>query len=123
MYEDFCKFLENETVKNWCWDRESINKAQGLFAVRRKFDHLIAFSVLLYGLEPTKPLVTKLQKRNQDMYQAFCMIDKVLNGLRDIQSNIDLELKVWFTFAVDKVKSVGVKPNLPRTARCVLHLQ
>ena len=91
--------------------------------MRRKFDHLIAFSVLLCGLEPTKPLVTKLQKRNQDIYQAYCMIDKVLNGLRDIQSNTDLELKVWFTFAVDKVKSVGVKPNLPRTARCGLHLQ
>ena len=30
-----------------------------------------------FSLEPTKPLVTKFQKRNQDIYQAYCMIDKV----------------------------------------------
>ena len=32
------------------------------------------------------------------------MIDKVLSDLRDIQSNIDTESKVWFTFAVDMSK-------------------
>ena len=84
LYEDFYKFLENETIENLCWDSESINKAQRLFAVCCKFDHIVAFSVLFHGLEPTKPLVTKLQKRSQDIYQAYCMIDKVLSDLRDI---------------------------------------
>ena len=77
LHEDFSKYLENETIENWCWDSESISKAQGLFAICRKFDHIIAFSVLFHCLEPTKPLVTKLQKRNQDIYQAYCIIDKV----------------------------------------------
>ena len=116
LYEDFCKYLENETNENWCWGSESINKAQGLFTVCRKFDHIIAFSVLLHGLEPTKPLVTKLPKKNQDIYQAYCMADKVLIDLLVIQLNTDTELKVWFTFAVDMAKSVGVEPSLPRTA-------
>ena len=31
--------------------------------------------LLFHRLEPTKPLVTKLEKRNQDIYQAYCMID------------------------------------------------
>ena len=83
-----------------------------------KFNHIIAFSVLFHSLEPTKPLVTKLKKRNQGIYQAYCMIDKVLSDLQGIQSNIDTEFKVWFTFAVDMAKSVGVEPSLPRTARC-----
>ena len=78
----------------------------------------MAFSVLFHGLEPTKPLVTKLQKRNQDIYQAYCMIDKVLSDLQGIQSNIHTEFKVWFTFAVNMAKSVGVARSLPRTARC-----
>ena len=60
LYKDFYKYLENETIKNWYWDSESINKAQSLFTVCRKFDHIIAFAVLFRGLEPTKPLVTKL---------------------------------------------------------------
>ena len=71
--------------------------------------------MLFHGLEPTKALVTKLQKRNQDIYQTYCMIDKVLSDLRDIHFSFN---KVWFTFAVDTAKSVGVEPSLPRTARC-----
>ena len=46
------------------------------------------------------------------------MIDKVLSKLWDIQSNIDTEFKVWFTFAVDMAKSVVVEPSFPWTARC-----
>ena len=91
LYEVFCTYLENETIKNWYWDSESISKAQGLFAICCKFDHIIAFSVLLHGLEPTKPLVTRLQKRNQDIYQTYCMVDKVLIDVRGIQSNIDTQ--------------------------------
>ena len=53
------KYLENETIENWCWDSESINKAQALLAACRKFDHIIAFTVLFHGLEPTKPPITK----------------------------------------------------------------
>ena len=103
-YEDFYKYLENKTIKNWFWDSESINKAQGLFSFCRKFDHINAFSVLFHSLEPTKPLVTKLEKRNQDIYQAYCVIDKVLSDSRDIQLNTDNEFKVWFSFAVDMAK-------------------
>ena len=117
-YKVFYKYFENETIENCCWDSESINKAQGLLAVCRKFDHIIAFSVLHHGLQPTKPLATKLQKRNQVIYQAYFMINKILSDLRDIQSNIDTEFKVRFTFAVDMAKSFGIEPSLRRTARC-----
>ena len=118
LYEDLYKYLENETNENWYWDSESINKVQDLFAVSRKFDHIIAFSVLFHRLEPIKPIITKLQKRNQDICQAYRMIDKILSDLRDIQSNIIIEFKVRFTFTVDMAKSVGLEPTLPRTGRC-----
>ena len=91
LYEVFYTYLKNETIKNWCWDSESINKTKGLFAVCCKFEHIVAFSVLFHGLEPTKPLVTKLQKRNEDIYQAYCMTDKVLIDLWGIQSNTDTQ--------------------------------
>ena len=41
-----------------------------------------------------------------------------MSDLLGIQSNINTEFKVWFTFAVDMAKSVGVEPSVPRTARC-----
>ena len=75
LYEDFYKYLENETIEKWCWDSESINKVQGLFAVCRKFDHIIAFSVLFHGLEPTKPLVPKLQKK-ESRYLSSLLYDR-----------------------------------------------
>ena len=51
------------------------------------------------------------------------MTDKVLSDSWDIQWNIDSEFKVWFTkvwftFAVDMAKSVGVEPSLPMIGRC-----
>ena len=76
------KYLENETNEDLCWDSE-----------------------LFHGLETTKLLVSKLKKRNQNIYQAYCMINKVLINLRDVQSNIDTEFKVQFNFSVDRAKS------------------
>ena len=46
------------------------------------------------------------------------MIDEVMSDLLGVQSNIDTEFKVWFTFVVDMAKSIRVEPSLPRTARC-----
>ena len=36
-----------------------------------------------------KPLFTKLQKRNQDIYQAYQMTDQVINDLRETKDNMD----------------------------------
>ena len=74
--------------------------------------------MLFHSLEATKPLVTKLQKRNQDIYESYCMIDVVMSDLLGIQSNIDTEFKVWFTFIVDMAKSIRAEPSLTRTGRC-----
>ena len=82
LYEDFYEYLEGEIKEKWSWDKETVSKAQGLFAACRRFDRLVAFSVLFNGLEPLKPLVTKLQKRNRDIYQAYQMIDQVLKDLK-----------------------------------------
>ena len=75
MYSEFYEHLETEINEKWSWDRETQNKAQSLCAACRRFDCLVALAVLFNGLEPLKPLVTKLQKRKQDIYQAYHMID------------------------------------------------
>ena len=60
MYSRFYEHLETEINEKWFWDCETQNKAQGLFATCRRFDRLVACAVLFNGLEPLKPLVTKL---------------------------------------------------------------
>ena len=40
-----------------------------MFAATKLFEHILVFS--LNGLERAKPLVTRLQKHNQDIYIAY----------------------------------------------------
>ena len=111
LYSDFFAHLETEINENWYWDQESQSKAQGLFSSCRRFDCLVAFAVLFNGLEPLKPLVTKLQKRNLDIYHAYHMIDQVISDLKDTKRDIEHEFKGWFKFATDMAASVGVDPE------------
>ena len=44
-----------------------LSPKQSLYAACRRFHRLIAFAPLFNGLEPLKPLLTKILKRNQDI--------------------------------------------------------
>ena len=110
--------LEEKHEEKWSWDKETISKAQGLFAACRRFDRLVALAVLHNGLEPLKPLVAKLQKRNQDIYEGYHMIDQVINDLRETKGNMDEEFHHWYEMACKMAKSVGLMPSEPRLAKC-----
>ena len=86
--------------------------------LHRRFDHLLAFAVLYNGLEPLKPLVTQLQKRNQDIYEADQMIDQVINDFRETKNKMDEEFYHWYGMACEMAKSVCVMPLEPRLAKC-----
>ena len=118
LYQDFYADLETEINEKWYQDQESQSKVEVLFSSCRRFDRPVAFAVLFNGLEPLKPLVTKLQKRNQDIYHAYHMIDQVISDLNDTKRDIENEFKRWFKFAIDMAASVGVDPEKPRTAKC-----
>ena len=65
------------------------------------------------GLEPLKPLATKSQKRNQDIYQAYQMIDEVVNDIRETKDNMDEEFHHCYEMACEMTKSVGIMPSEP----------
>ena len=71
-----------------------------MLAALNSFEHILAFSLFFNGLESLKPLVTKLQKRNQYIYQACQMIRNVISELKDFSDNADIEFEHWFNFAV-----------------------
>ena len=50
------------------------------------------------GLEPLKPLVIKLQKRNSDICKGYQMIDKVITDIRHLRENIDHSFDHWYEF-------------------------
>ena len=66
----------------------------------RSFEHILSFSVVFNALERIKPLVTKLQIRNQDIYTAYHMTDSVLRELKNWKDDIDNEFRHWCDIAV-----------------------
>ena len=88
LYDDFYKHLEENYYENWTWDAEIKIKAQGLFAATKLFEHILAFCLVFNGLEPLKPLVTKMQKCSQDIYKAYQMIDNAISKLKDFRHRI-----------------------------------
>ena len=118
MYEEFYESLENKHNEKWTWDRDTKTTAQGLFTATRSFEHIMSFSVVFNALELIKPLVTKLQKRNQDIYTAYQMIESVLREWKNYRDDIDNEFQHWHDLAVRICKNVDIEPGLPRLAKC-----
>ena len=56
-YRKFYMELEEKRKEKWSRDKETVSKAQGLFATCRRFDRLVAFAVLYNGLEPLNLLL------------------------------------------------------------------
>ena len=116
--EEFYESLENKHNEKWTWDRDTKTTAQGLFTATRSFEHILSFSFVFNALKPIKPLVTKLQKRNQDIYTACQMTDSVVMELKNYRDDIDNESQHWYDLAVRICKDVGLEPDLPRLAKC-----
>ena len=104
LYQKFYMELEEKQKEKWSQVKETVSKAQGLFATCQRFDRLVNFAVLYNELEPLKPLVTKLQKGNQDIYQAYQMIDQVNTNLRETKDNVDEGFHHWYEMACEMAK-------------------
>ena len=117
LYSEFLDHLTQKFNEPWIWDSETKVKAQGLHSSLLRFENMISFSILFNGLEPLKPLVSKLQKRNQDIFDAYHMIDTVIADLEAAKKDIDTRFHDWYTLAVEMGEAVGVKPSTPRLAK------
>ena len=98
-------------------DAERKAKSQDLFVAYRSFENILAFSAVFNSLESLKPLVTKSQKWNQDIYMAYRMIDLVMSYLKRYLENIDEEFKAWYYFAMTMSQSVDVQPTVTWIAK------
>ena len=87
-----------------------------MFVATRSCECMLAFSVVFNCLEPLKPLVTKLQKRNQDIYMGHSVTDLVISDLKRYQENIEEEFKARCNLSTTIVLSVDVQPSVPRLA-------
>ena len=59
----------------------------------------------------------KLQKRNQDIYKAYQMIDNVVSELNGFRDHVEIEFKHLFNFTVKLGEDVNTVPSVPRLTK------
>ena len=78
-YESVYATDDEYTDNDWDWDTETRIKAQGLLRTMQTPVHAVSLTTVMSALEPIKPLTIKLQKRNQDIYQAYKQVDETID--------------------------------------------
>ena len=101
----------------WQWDKETRTKAGGLKTSLCSPMNVTALLVMKNGLFPIKGLSAKLQKRDQDIYEAYKHIDFVISEVNHLRQNIDSVWQGWFEEATDLIDAVGGEVCIPRTTR------
>ena len=81
---------------SFTWDRETKTKAQGLLANLKTFGFIFPFLITKSSLETLKPIAAKLQKKEQDVFQAYSTIDDTIKAAARVRSNIEEECHEWF---------------------------
>ena len=110
-------YLEERLKEKLTWDAEAKEKLQGLFVATRLFECILALSVVFDWLESVKPLATKWQKQNQDIFMAYSVIDIVMSDLKRYWENIDKDFKICYKLPKTRAQLVNVQPSVPRLAK------
>jgi len=60
------------------------------------FQNIVSFIVLKSGLHSLSGLASKLQKRDQDILNAYNKIDDVVADIKEIWDDVEKEFDVWY---------------------------
>ena len=99
---------------SWNWDTETRVKAQGLKATLSSFQYLAVFVITKNVLDEAKSLSAKLQKRDQDIHEAFKMVSNVIERVKSIRTNIDSSFVSWYGEILKLADTIGATESVPR---------
>ena len=99
---------------SWNWDKDTITKAQGLKASSLSFQTVAVFITTKNILEEVKALSSKLQKRDQDIFEAYMMVDEVIGNIRSARKKIDSDCQIWYKEILDLAGKLGIVEAIPR---------
>ena len=74
---------------DWNWDGDTKVRAQGLKASLSSFQTIAAFIITKKVLDEVKSIASKLQRREQDIFESYRMVTSVINNTERTQSDID----------------------------------
>ena len=131
MYELLVTFLDavispheypnlKSSIGSWNWDKDTITKAQGLKASLLSFQTVVVFVATKNILDEVKALASKLQKRDQDIFEAYMMVDEVIGNIKSVRKNIDSDFQVWYKQILDLAEKLGIVEARPRKTSSIL---
>ena len=99
---------------SWDWDRDTIVKAQGMKSALSSFQTIAVFIITKNILDMVKALAIKLQQKDQDVLEAYKMIDEVVEGIRYTRTSINENFHFWYADIKNLADSVGTVEAVPR---------
>ena len=129
MYEFLCECLEavllnpseyhdiyEEVAWTDSWDQETRTKAQGLLTRLTSSYTIIAFTITKNGLENIRPMASKLQKWDSDIYQTYS-IDQTRERMITMGQEMEEEHSVWYKDVTRLATLLGTSISAPGTPR------
>ena len=65
-------------------------------------------------LDAVKSIAAKLQKREQDVYDAYKMVSSVIENISTTRENISTIFSSWYSEILTLAEKVGVIESVPR---------
>lgn len=107
--------------QNWQWDRDSVTRAQGMVSSLQKFQNIVAFITLKNSLDYLKGLAARLQKIDQEVCEAYRMVDQVIKQIETVRKEVDEHYRLWYDEVKELAAVVGSTEEKPRTTKHQRH--
>ena len=78
------------------------------------FQTVVVFIATENILDEVKTLASKLQKRDQDIFEAYMMVDEVIGNIKSFRKNINSDCQVWYKQILDLAEKLGIVEASPR---------
>ena len=121
MYVAYVTFLDamlhphqHPDLGTWDWDKDTLAKAQGMMAALTTFHNIAVFIITKNTLDIVQVLSVKLQKRDQDVLEAYAIVDEVMKTLESTRKTIDTGFAAWYDEIVKLANEVGATESVPR---------
>ncbi|KAG7169328.1 52 kDa repressor of the inhibitor of the protein kinase-like 13, partial [Homarus americanus] len=106
--------IDVHQIEDWSWDHDTRVRVQGLLFNMRFSTNIVVFQTMRSTLEVFRSLATKLQKRDQDIYRAYLLVQSATARLQEIRSNFDTEFTLWYTVHEKMADYVECAIEIPR---------
>ena len=57
---------------------------------------------------------SKLQKGDQDIFEAYTMVDEIIGNIESPRKKIDSDFQIWYKEILDLARKLGIVEAIPR---------